>query len=150
MNEKLHKPVMWAVVVSESSHVFCCVLPTLFSVIGLLAGLGMVITLPGYMIELHQWLHDWEVPMIVVSGLILAVGWIAVRHSEKVDCHSAGCSHGACAPSKKRAHLVLKIATVLFVFNVLVYAVIHRSEWFEANSPLVNGAEQAHDHPETP
>lgn len=132
----MQKPLVWAVLLSESMHLFCCVLPTIVSVMGLLAGLGVVVALPSGMLTLHELLHEWEVPMIALSGVILALGWAVVRYSDKVDCHSTGCAHGACAPRKSRAHLVLKIATALFFFNVLVYTVVHRSEWFNANSPL--------------
>ena len=144
MNQKMQKSMMWAVILSETSHLFCCVLPTIVSLIGLLAGLGIVVALPVGFLELHDFLHEWEVPMIVASGLILALGWVAVRHSNKVDCHSTGCAHGACTPKKNRAHLVLKIATVLFIFNVLVYLGVHRSDWFNANSPMGQG--QSHGH----
>ncbi len=136
MNDKVQKSIVWAVILSETSHLFCCVLPTIVSLVGLLAGLGIVVALPVGFLELHDFLHVWELPMIVGSGLVLALGWAAVRHGDKVDCHSTGCAHGACIPRKKRAHLVLKIATVLFIFNVLVYAGVHRSEWFNARSPL--------------
>jgi hypothetical protein len=144
MNQKMQKSITWAVILSETSHLFCCVLPTIVSLIGLLAGLGVVVALPVGFLQLHDFLHEWEVPMIVVSGVILALGWVAVRHSEKVDCHSTGCAHGACAPKKNRAHLVLKIATVLFVFNVLVYVTVHRSDWFNERSPM--GQHEGHNH----
>jgi len=144
MNQKIQKSLIWAVILSESSHLFCCVLPTIVSLMGLLAGLGMVATLPAGVLELHEFLHAWEVPMIAMSGVILALGWLAIRYSDKVDCHSTGCVHGACAPRKSRAHLVLKIATVLFIFNVLVYTLVHRSTWFNEHSPL--GHHEEHDH----
>jgi len=139
MNDKLQKSLTWAVVLSETSHVFCCIFPTLFSLAGLLAGAGMIIALPPSMIALHEILHEWEVTMIVASGCILALGWAAVYYGEKIDCHSTGCSHGGCAPRRSRAHLVLKIATVLFIFNVIVYLTVHRSGWFDTNPPLAHG-----------
>jgi hypothetical protein len=142
MNQKLQKSLLFAVVLSETSHLFCCILPTIVSLMGLLAGLGMVVALPAGVLELHDFLHKWEIPMIAGSGVILALGWLAVCYSDKMDCHSTGCHHGACAPRKSRAHLVLRIATVLFVFNVLVYAVVHRSAWFNDHSPL--GQHEAH------
>ena len=145
MNEKIQKSMVWAVILSESSHLFCCVLPTIVSLMGLLAGLGVIVALPSGVLQLHEFLHEWEIPMIAASGVILALGWIAIRYSDKVDCHSTGCAHGACAPKKSRAHLVLKIATVLFVFNVAVYVVVHRSDWFNEHSPLgQHGHEQVH------
>lgn len=147
MNQKVQKSLMWAVILSETSHLFCCVLPTIVSLMGLLAGLGMVVALPTGVLRLHDFLHEWEVPMIAGSGLILALGWLAVRYGDKVDCHSTGCSHDACAPRKSRAHLVLKIATVLFVFNVLVYTVVHRSAWFNDHSPLAHHDEAGHQEP---
>lgn len=125
MNEKTQKRLIWAVALSESSHIVCCVFPTLFSVVGLLASAGMVIALPPAMIDLHEFMHEWEVPMIAVSGIILVLAWGAVLYSDKVDCHSTGCGHGACAPRKKSAHTILKIASALFVVNVLVYIFLH-------------------------
>ncbi len=129
MNDKLHKSLMWAVIASETSHVFCCVLPTMFSLFSLLAGLGMVAALPPFMVRFHEFIHHWEVPMIVISAIILALGWAITLYSEKMDCHSTGCAHGACAPRKSKAHMVLKVATILFVFNVFIYVTVHRSPW---------------------
>lgn len=148
MGEKLQKSLLWAVVLSESSHVFCCVFPTLFSLMGLLASFGLVVAMPGYVVELHDLMHAWEVPMILFSGIILVLGWIVVHYSEKMDCHDTGCGHGACGKSKKRAHLVLKVATVVFVANVLIYTFIHRAEWFNEQSPLMHSVSDLHheDH----
>lgn len=136
---------MWAVVLSETSHVFCCVFPTLFSVMGLLAGLGVVVALPTSMVHMHELIHAWEVPMIVASGVILALGWAAALYSRKMDCHSSGCVHGACAPRKSKAHVVLEIASVLFFFNVLIYVTVHRSNWFDVPA-VSHEAEHVHEH----
>ena len=38
--QKIQKAMFWTIVVSESTHVFCCVLPTLVSVISLVMGVG--------------------------------------------------------------------------------------------------------------
>ncbi len=132
MRQSLQKSLTWAVILSETSHVFCCVLPTVFSLLGLLAGLGFVVALPPSMIALHEALHHWEVPMIAASGVVLALGWAAQLYGDKLDCHHTGCAHGACAPRKDRAHLVLKIATLLFAVNIAIYGLVHRSGWFAA------------------
>lgn len=148
MKESLQKSLTWAVILSESTHVFCCVLPTLFSLVGLLAGLGVVAALPPSMIALHEILHRWELPMILASGVVLALGWGATWYSDRIDCHNTGCCHGACAPRKNKAHLILKIATVLFVVNVAVYALIHRSGWLapvpEAAQVHADGENHSH------
>ncbi len=142
MKDHIHKSLIWTVILSETSHVFCCVLPTLFSVMGLLTGLGFIATLPPFMVTLHNNLHHWEIPMIVFSGGVLAIGWGITRFLNKVDCHDTGCCHGPCSPSKNRALLVMKIATILFIFNVLIYVFVHRSGAFILSIPH----ERGHDH----
>jgi hypothetical protein len=140
-------------VLSEGTHVFCCVFPTLFSLAGLLASIGIFITIPGYMTEFHDFLHDWEIPIIVLSGALLALGWAVVLYSDKIDCHNTGCAHGACVQRKSKAHLVLKIATALFIFNVAVYAFVHRMDVFGISKYGPEGIEasnsighEGHDH----
>jgi hypothetical protein len=130
MKPAIQKTLLWAVLCSESSHIFCCVLPTVVSLAGLLAGAGFIIALPAPLMALHEALHEWELPMLVFSAFVLALGWFASWYSDRLDCHSTGCAHGACAPRKNRVHLVMKIATGLFIVNVLVYFFIHRGVHF--------------------
>ncbi len=124
--ERVQRFLYWAIIASEASHVFCCVLPTLFSVFSLMAGLGLVAAMPAGMVSLHDALHAWEIPLISLSGAVVLLGWGVYAYSRKIDCHDTGCVHGSCEPQKKSAHIILKIATVLFVVNVFVYTVFHR------------------------
>lgn len=124
--EKQKKAIFWAIIVSETSHIFCCVLPVLFSFASLFAGLGMISALPAGYVAFHDFMHRWEVPMIAVSAMILVFGWWLYFHSQKVDCHDTGCHHPPCTPQKDKTNLILKIATALFIFNVAVYLVFHR------------------------
>ncbi len=148
MKTKIQKSLTVAVIASEGMHIFCCVFPTLFSLLGLLAGFGMIAALPPFMIAFHEIMHDWEVPMIAASGFILMLAWAVVWYSNKIDCHSSGCAHGECSPRKVRAHTILKIATFLFVVNVIVYTTIHRSDWFNqgAGAQLSTESHDNHDH----
>jgi hypothetical protein len=59
--------------------------------------------------------------------LILALGWMVDVISRRVDCHDTGCGHGPCRPKKKRAHVVLQIATVLFAVNIAIYFGLHHN-----------------------
>ncbi len=124
--EKRRKAVLLAVILSETSHLFCCVLPTIFSVLSLFVGIGMISVMPAPLSAMHAILHAWELPIISLSGLILALGWGIDIHSRKVDCHDTGCHHPPCDVRKDKAHLVLKLATVLFLANVMVYTVLHQ------------------------
>lgn len=141
--QRLQKSILAAVVLSEISHVFCCVLPILFSVFSLLAGLGVVGVMPQIFTSIHEAMHAYEVPMIIASGFVLFVGWGLYFVSQKLDCHDTGCGHGPCEPRKKNAHIILKIATILFMINVSVYTVFHR----DANtSPQTVSEQSEHQH----
>lgn len=144
--QKLQKGIVTAILATEASHVFCCVLPTLFSVLSLFAGLGMISAMPGWLVEVHNFLHHWEVPMIAASGMVLMLGWVLFWYSKKVDCHDHGCGHGPCEPKKDRAKIIMKAATILFFVNITVYGVFHRGMhiFAPADAPIVS--EQTHHH----
>jgi len=124
--EKLQKQINLAVIVAETSHVFCCVLPTVVSVLSLLTGLGVIGSLPVSLLVLHDFLHAWELPIIIASGVLIALGWGLLHYSRKIDCHDTGCGHEPCGPKKKKSSKLLLFATVLFVVNVGVYTIFHR------------------------
>lgn len=128
--QKHRKKIYWALILSETSHVFCCVLPTLFSVLSLLVGAGLIGALPTFMVDFHHVIHHYELPIVVASFIILGLGWALDYYAHKVDCHHTGCHHGSCAPKKYKAHKILIIATVLFVANLAIYLVLHRGMHF--------------------
>lgn len=125
--QKHRNKIFWLVILSESSHIFCCVLPTLFSLFSLFANVGMFV-MPAWFISVHERLHEWELPIVLASGLVLGLGWWLHGESLKGECHTPGCQHHPDPEHPKRspAHLILKIATLLFVVNVFVFLVIHR------------------------
>lgn len=137
----------WAVVVSELSHVFCCVLPTLITVLGALANIGLVSVAPHFILDIHDTLHAYESSIILFSAAMVCLGWGVHLSSMKVDCHDTGCTHPPCDPVKKKNARVLVIATVLFAFNLVIYFGIHRNvfglEMFRTNAALYT---DAHNH----
>lgn len=125
-NSKLQNTLFAAIIATEASHVFCCVLPTIFSVLSLLAGLGVVGVVPVWLEETHAAMHNWELPIIAMSGVVVAFGWGLHYYSNKIDCHDHGCGHGPCSSKKKTANRILTIATILFFINVAIFAVFHK------------------------
>lgn len=123
--EKLQKILGVTIIASETTHIFCCALPVLVSTFSLLSVLGLVAVAPQPILYLHDVIHDYEIPLIIFSGVILALGWGLFMLSLKLDCRSQGCEHEPCTPQKKRTSTILKVATVLFVFNVTIYALVH-------------------------
>ncbi len=146
--KKFQNTLNIAVILSETSHVFCCVLPTVFSVISVLAGIGIVSAVPFWLQGLHAVMHGWEVPVILFSGFVVGLGWALYFYSKKIDCHDTGCHHGPCEPTKKNTNKMLKIATFLFVVNISVYVVFHRG--MDVLMPMDQAVQHAehseHDH----
>ncbi len=125
--QKYQTKILWAIIVSESSHIFCCVLPTLFSLLSLLTNLGMF-AMPAGFAAFHEVLHHWEFPIVLMSGAILLLGWGLHWHGLRGEECPSGCKHHTDKqhPSVSRTHMILKIATLLFAVNVFVFLVIHR------------------------
>ena len=96
-----------------------------FSVLSLVTGLGLISTMPAELEFLHHIVHDYEIPMILTSGLIVLVGWMLHYIAYRMDCRATGCAHEPCGPKKKRSGKVLVIATGLFIINVGVYFFLH-------------------------
>jgi hypothetical protein len=140
--EKYRKTVLTALLISETSHIFCCGLPIIFSVVSILSGLGIVSTLPAGWTHLHDFLHHWEAPMIIISGIILALGWGLHHYTEHMGPHDQHkhCCDGQCgtkAQKKNKVHVILKVATVLFVLNVTIYFAYHREHPMISDIPIV-------------
>ena len=147
--EKMNKGILWGVIASESIHVFCCVLPTVFSVISLLAGMGMVAAMPGFIEVGHELIHDYEIPMIIVSGAILVFGWGLYIYSRKMNCSEEGtCCHTPCAPKKDMTRKVMIAATILFIVNVCVYFIFHHSGESDImhDQSTIHAEHNHHDH----
>lgn len=125
--QRLQDTIFWTIMASQATHLFCCVLPTVISLLSLLGGAGLLTLLPPGFPALHETLHAYEVPLLLFSGAALLIGWGLHRLSVRLDCHSTGCAHGPCGPKKKNASLALKIASLLFFVNIVIYTVFHMS-----------------------
>ncbi|MDH5723368.1 MAG: hypothetical protein OEY94_08625 [Alphaproteobacteria bacterium] len=147
--KKAQGALSWLVLVSEFGHVFCCVLPSVFSILSIMVGMGLVGAMPIWMMSWHEAMHGFELPIIVFAGVVVAMGWILHVISVKIDCHDTGCGHGPCGPKKKKASKVLMIASVLFLINIAVYLSVHigMDKGFSF-SPLITeaGIEDGHGH----
>ena len=124
--DKTNKTIFWSVAASETIHVFCCFLPSLFSILSLLSGFGLMATMPNFVEELHHIIHNFEKPLIILSAVVLIFGWGLYVYSRKINCRIEGaCVHEPCEPKKDRTKLLMIGSTCLFFFNVSVYFLIH-------------------------
>ncbi len=141
----MRKGILYSVIASEGIHIFCCVLPTLFSILSLLAGMGLIAAMPGFIDELHHAIHDYEITMIITSAAVLVIGWALYGFAQRLNCSEEAptCCHEPCAPQKDRTKAVMIIATLLFAINVTVYFSLHRDV---VDIPLMPEYAHEHDH----
>jgi hypothetical protein len=142
----------WAVLASELGHVFCCVLPTVFTVLSFAANIGLIGAAPEGLVALHEFIHGYEWQVIAFSGAMVVFGWAVHAASLKVDCHDTGCVHEPCDRTKQRNARILTVATALFVVNLGIYLIVHQNvlglSAFEAASTELHdhGHEDHHGH----
>lgn len=150
--KRLQSVFSWFVILSECSHVFCCVLPSIFTMLTILMTMGVMSTMPGWMSDVHDVMHSWEIPIITASGVVLVISWILHFISKRIDCHDTGCVHEPCEPKKDKNVFILKIATVLFVANISIYSIVHipyqhvHSEHHSEAGSLGEVHEHHHEH----
>jgi len=66
------KHIGWAVLLSELSHVFCCVIPTLVTVLSAFANVGLLVVSPdGMLMNIHNAMHEYEIPVIVAMSIVM-------------------------------------------------------------------------------
>lgn len=123
--QSIQTVINWFCLTTEISHFFCCGLPILFSILSLLSSAGLVATMPAGLEHIHHLTHDYEVSIIMISGVILAMGWGLHYIAYRIDCRTTGCAHAPCAPKKRRSGKVLMIATILFALNLIGYFALH-------------------------
>jgi len=119
--ERVQKVSNWIVMLSALSHFFCCVLPSLSSIIGLGASFGFISTSLPY----FEWFHDNEREILIFSAVALAISAVAQIISWRIDCRNSGCHHDKCEPKKKISFKIFTIAVVLFLINLTIHLVYH-------------------------
>ncbi|QQG35374.1 MAG: hypothetical protein HYS17_07400 [Micavibrio aeruginosavorus] len=118
----MRRHIVWFVLASEVSHLFCCILPTLAAVLSLAVGVGM---LPTAFATLHDIIHGYEVPVIIFSAIMLLLGWGAYCMALKTDCHALGHDEHKCHRTTDRSKIILLIGTCLFFVNLTIYFALH-------------------------
>lgn len=124
--QNLNRYISITTVASEVTHLFCCGLPMVFSILSFFTSIGMLASMPASLDYLHETLHPYEVPMIIISAFLISMGWILHLISQRIDCRKTGdCVHKPCSPKKKKSSKILTIASILFIFNLTGYLVLH-------------------------
>lgn len=110
------------VVSSALMHVFCCGIPLVLALMNLTATFGIA----GAGAFHPAWFEQFEVTILVVSGLLLVVTGVVQFISNRVNCRTDGaCSHQPCDKKKRLSKRVLQFAVILYVTNLVLFFATH-------------------------
>ena len=104
-----NKAIKLGLIASILPHLFCCVLPIVLSLVGLLAPEIAHFEL------LPEWVEPW---LFVFSALMLGLSWILTLQ----DCPCAECEE---ENSHKKQKIILSVITVLFITSVVLHLISH-------------------------
>lgn len=104
-----NKAVKFGLIASILPHLFCCVLPIVLSIVGLIA--PEIAHTP----FIPEWVEPW---LFVFSALMLGFSWILVLH----ECPCAECGE---YKSHKKQKTILTIITILFVISIVLHMFAH-------------------------
>jgi hypothetical protein len=104
-----NKAVKFGIIASILPHLFCCVLPIVLSVVGLVA--PEIAHTP----FIPTWIEPW---LFVFSSLMLGISWILVLH----DCPCAECDD---EKTHKKQKIILCVITALFIISVILHMFAH-------------------------
>ncbi|MBD5389382.1 hypothetical protein HDR63_03965 [bacterium] len=106
-NRAVHLGIMASLV----PHIFCCGLPIVLSVVGLVAPESA---------HFHLMPESWEPWLFVVSGAMLGLSWVLVLR----DCRCA-CDHCHGAASHRPQKVILGGVTLIFLVSIILHLLAH-------------------------
>lgn len=106
------------VILGSVMHLFCCGLPFLLSITSLATAIG-ISSLEIFNVE---WFEQIENYLLVIMGVMLGLTYFVNRYSKRLDCQENDlCTHPPCDEKKDISGYFLRIATVLYVLNILLF-----------------------------
>lgn len=105
-----NKAVKIGIIASLLPHLFCCVLPIVLSVVGLVA--------PEFAHAefVPHWFEPW---LFVFSGLMLCLSWFLVARDCHCECEHC---HGKHHHTQK---IILAVITIIFIVSIILHFIAH-------------------------
>lgn len=102
-----NKVVKFGIIATILPHIFCCVLPVVMGIVGLVA------PEVAHAEYIPHWIEPW---IFVLSGLMLVMSWVFVLR-DCPCCTDDHCDDDHHVPQK----IILGIITVLFVISIILH-----------------------------
>ncbi len=99
------------IIATIAPHIFCCGLPMLLALIGLIAPDA------AHFHILPHWIEPW---LFIFSGIMLIISWYLVMRDCKCSCTSCHNKSG-----HKTQKVILGIITVIFILSIILHLNLH-------------------------
>ena len=106
-----NKAVKIGIIATIAPHIFCCGIPMLLAIIGLIAPDA------AHFHILPHWMEPW---LFLFSGGMLGVSWYMVLRDCSCDCDNCGG-----AKSHKTQKNILSIISLIFIISLILHFVSH-------------------------
>lgn len=105
-----NRAVKFGLIATIAPHIFCCGLPMVLAIIGLIAPDAA---------HFHLIPHEWEPFLFIFSGAMLVLSWWMLGRDCEYDCDKCG----------KKSHRTQKITllaiTGLFIVSLILHMISH-------------------------
>ncbi len=105
------KAIKIGIIATIAPHIFCCGVPMLLAVIGLIAPDA------AHFHILPHWMEPW---LFVFSGAMLGLSWYMVSRDCGCDCEQCGGKS-----SHKTQKIILSVITVMFIISLILHFISH-------------------------
>lgn len=106
-----NKAVKLGIFASIVPHIFCCGVPMLLAVVGLIAPDA------AHFHILPHWMEPW---LFIFSGGMLVLSWYLVGRDCGCDCDGCGGVH-----AHRTQKIILTVITVLFIISLILHFASH-------------------------
>ena len=106
-----NKAINIGIIATIAPHIFCCGIPMVLAVVGLIAPDA------AHFHILPHWMEPW---LFVFSGGMLGLSWYMVAR----DCRCA-CEHCGAGRSHRTQKIILGVITVAFIISLVLHFVSH-------------------------
>lgn len=105
-----NRAVKFGLVATIAPHIFCCGLPMVLAIVGLVAPDAA---------HFHIIPHEWEPFLFIFSGAMLVLSWWMLWHDCECDCEKCG------KKSHRTQKIILSVITVLFIISLILHMISH-------------------------
>ncbi len=106
-----NRAIKIGIIATIAPHIFCCGLPILMAIVGLIAPDA------AHFHILPHWAEPW---LFILSGIMLITSWYLIVRDCKCTCDT--CHNKS---SHKTQKIILSIITILFIASIILHLYAH-------------------------